>query len=145
MNLFLDWEYTTFSVTIFSQIASKFFQKMLRWLVLPYSRKWSSLHSLHFLIENTQLLLYINFECKFLVKGRGSYSIEFTISTILIVHQLLWIKINRDNKWWGERGGGKKEECRKFFWPKEWKKLWWLRKNVRFIKIKIKTKGREWV
>ena len=80
--------------------------------------------------EYTTFIVY-HFECKFLVKWRGSYSIEFTISTILIVHQLLWIKINRDNKWWGERGGGKKEKSvGSFFDPKsgkncdDWERMW---------------------
>ena len=69
-------------------ITSNFFHEMLRWFVLPYSKSGNDylhLKWMYFLIKNTQLLLYTNFKCIFLVKKRGSYSVEFTINTIFIV------------------------------------------------------------
>ena len=52
-------------------IASNFFHEMLRWFVLPYSKlgnDYLHLKWIYFLIRNTQLLLYTNFKCIFLVK-----------------------------------------------------------------------------
>ena len=52
-------------------IASNFFHEMLRWFVLPYSKlgnDYLHLKWIYFLIKNTQLLLYTNFKCIFLVK-----------------------------------------------------------------------------